>query len=91
MTSQSELRSWLTSYIADLLGTEPDCIDESADLGLLGMDSAASVVLAGELNSLLGVDVAPDLPQQYRTIAELSRHLAEVARNPTPAGEARAA
>lgn len=69
------LREWLVMRLAGLLGVLPEEIGIDLRLEQLGVDSAAALVLTGDLSELLGRQVPPDMPFLYPTIARLARSL----------------
>jgi acyl carrier protein len=74
--SEPAIRDWCVSYLARMLDLQGHQIDPDATFARLGLDSANSLYLLVELEEWLGVELAPDLLSEYRTISDLARHLA---------------
>jgi acyl carrier protein len=70
-----EIAEWLARYISQALGLAVDTIDRRAPFEMFGFDSAASVMLTGELGDWLKVAVDPLLAYDYPSIHALSRQL----------------
>lgn len=74
--SLSEIQSWISAYIADLLEVEPDEIDITIPFDRYGLDSSAAIGLTGDLEEWLGRELDPTLLYDYPTIKDLAHHLA---------------
>ena len=72
---EQALREWLVMRLAGLLGVPPGEIGTDLRLEQLGVDSAAALVLTGDLSELLGRQVPPDMPFLYPSIYLLARSL----------------
>ena len=84
---------WLTRHIADLVGLATEQVSADAPFGSLGLDSAALLGLAGDLERWLGQPVSPIRLYNYPTISRFARLLADglpdgQAAVPAPAGQA---
>ena len=68
--TQSELRAWLISWVVDNVSSvsSADEVDPDRPLSELGMSSRDAVSLAGELEDLLDVTIAPTLVWQVPTV-----------------------
>ena len=77
-----DLAGWLTSFVADLLDIDPAEVDTSATFTDLGVDSATSLVLAGDLTAQLHRPVSPVTVREHPTIVSLA---AALTRPPRPA------
>jgi acyl carrier protein len=73
--SIDDLTAWLTSFVADLLDISPDEVDADATFADLGVDSATSLVLAGDLSAQLRRPVSPVTIREHPTIAGLAAAL----------------
>ena len=71
------IQNWLTAYLANLLEIDPSAIDVTTPFERYGLDSAAVVSLAGDLEEWLGTELDITLLYDHPTIAELSQHLAK--------------
>lgn len=71
-----EISAWLVAYVAKALEVAPSEVDPDARLFDLGLSSRQSVLLAGDLEDWLGVEVAPDLAWEHPSIHALASHLA---------------
>ena len=72
---RSQLQTWLTEYLAQLLGMPVAEVDPTFSFELYGLDSTAAVGLTGDLSELLGQDLEPTLAYDHPTIEALVDHL----------------
>lgn len=78
------LQSWLVNRLAERLSVEPGEIDIHESFSNYGLDSATAVELSGELETLLGRELAPTLFFDYPNIGVLLRHLLQDKKSVTP-------
>ena len=71
--TESELTTWLQSWISDATGA--DTVDPSVPLDNLGLSSRDVVVLSGELERLLDIKLDPTVAYQYPTVEALAHGL----------------
>ena len=71
----AEVREWLTSYLAQLLGIQRSEVDPSFSFELYGLDSSAAVGISGDLSDLLGHPFETSIAYDYPTINSLVEHL----------------
>jgi acyl transferase domain-containing protein/acyl-CoA synthetase (AMP-forming)/AMP-acid ligase II/acyl carrier protein len=71
-----EIRDWLVTRLAPILGVAPADLDIHQPLDGSGLTSLQVIGLAGELQEWLGRPTSPTLVYEYPTIAELSQYLA---------------
>ncbi len=88
---QRRLRQWLVQAVAEAAGISASRIDAREPFSVYGLDSAASVRLAGDLERLLGRTFPPTLVWEHPTIEALARHLAQAEAGATTALAERAA
>jgi|HubBroStandDraft_1064217.scaffolds.fasta_scaffold13654_2 acyl carrier protein len=72
----SEIKRWLTAYIARERNVPESKIDPIRRLEAYGLDSVTVAVMTGDLEEWLGVSVEATLPYKYPTIEQLSIALA---------------
>lgn len=72
----ADIRAWLMAYLVDELELAPEEVDPDADFASFGIDSSNAVVLTGDLEDWLGVEVDPTLLVDFTTIAAVSAYLA---------------
>lgn len=72
-----DIQAWLVSYLAELLETEAEEIDLSIPFERYGLDSSAAVILTGDLQEWLGIEIDPTILFDYPTIESLVEYLAE--------------
>lgn len=75
---QDGIAAWLAAYIGGVLRIDPETLDRHASFDALGLDSAVAVVLAGELEELLEIELDPEIAYDHASIAELSSYLASL-------------
>jgi len=73
--TQAELERWLVEKISLELHLPSHQIDVNQPFTRYGLDSAKAVLLAGDLQQLLGVSLPATLVYNYPTIAELAKYL----------------
>ena len=71
----ADIHAWLTHKIAELAGTNVDCIDAQEPVAFYGLDSVAAVSLSGELQDWLGRRVSPTLVYDCPSIDAMVSHL----------------
>src|SRR5262245_14690189 len=75
----SAIQKWIVEGIARRTGTDPACIDVTAQASGL-LDSLDAVDLSGEIANFLGIDVSPALLWEAPSISGLAQLLAQQAR-----------
>jgi len=73
--TRSQMREWLTEYVAQLLGMAQDEVDTAKSLELYGIDSSGAVGMSGDLEELLGRKFDTSLVYDYPTIDAIVDHL----------------
>jgi acyl carrier protein len=72
---ESEIQAWLIAQIAEIIEIEPDQIDITVPFENYGLDSEAAVVLSGDLQEYLGIDLEPTIFFDYPTIEAMAQSL----------------
>src|SRR5688572_33374792 len=67
---------WLREYLAELLELPSDEIRDEQSFARFGLDSVASIAMAGDLSDWVGCEVDVTLVYDYPTISALSEYLA---------------
>lgn len=75
--SSEEIQNWLISYTAALLEIDSEEIAPTTPFASYGLDSSAMVVLSGDLQTWLGIELDPTLLYDYPTIQALGEYLVE--------------
>lgn len=75
--TQSQIQTWLINYLSESLEIDPKSIDVTLPFESYGLDSSATVVMSGDLQTVLGIDLEPTIMFDYPTIEALSQHLGE--------------
>lgn len=70
-----QLRDWIRNWVAQTTGVPAEEITDSKPLENFGLSSRDAVVLSGELENLVGVDLDPTVAYEYPTIAQLAERL----------------
>jgi acyl carrier protein len=70
------IADWLATNIGALTGVPASAVAHDAPFARLGLDSAAAVALAGDLEEWLGTSLDPTMLYDYTTISTLSAYLA---------------
>jgi acyl carrier protein len=76
-TRYEDIQDWLVRYLAGVLDMEPDDIGVTTPFSRFGLDSAATIILTGDLIEWLGCQIESDTVYQYPTVRSLARFLAE--------------
>ena len=74
---QAELREWLATEVAVLLGIAPETVDRSARFGEYGLESISGLTLAAAIEDHLGIELDPTVVWDHPSIDELAAHLIE--------------
>lgn len=73
--THDELREWLITYLAQLLGMDKAEVDPSFSFELYGLDSTAAVGLSGDLSNLLGREFDTSVAYDHPSVDALMEHL----------------
>lgn len=76
LTAQ-EAQLWLTEKIAERLGVRPEQVDPDKYFDEFGLDSTEALVLSGELEAWLGMELEPTALWYHPTIAQLAPYIVE--------------
>jgi acyl carrier protein len=74
LTAQA-VQQWLTEKIAQRLGVQPGQVDPEKYFDEFGLDSTEALVLAGELEAWLGLELEPTALWYHPTIAQLAPYI----------------
>jgi acyl carrier protein len=77
MLSQSAIQEKLVSMMAKQLKKEPEAIEVSEEIANYGMDSIDAIMLAGDLEDSLGLELPSTLLWDYPTIKDIAAYLSE--------------
>lgn len=77
LVTTAEIKTWLVSYLAELLEIEPSQVDTTVSFDRYGLDSSATMSVTADLAEWLGWELEPALLYDYQTIEQLSEHLAQ--------------
>ncbi|KAF2775153.1 acyl carrier protein [Streptomyces sp. OM5714] len=72
-----EVQDWLVDKVAHKLGVEQSEVNPDQYFDEFGLDSVEALVLSGELENWLGLELETTTLWYHPTIAELSRYIAE--------------
>lgn len=73
-----EIKTWLVSYLAELMEVDRDDIDVNIPFDEYGLDSSMSVVMVADLEAWLGLTLEPTVIYDYPTLDKLARHASQV-------------
>ena len=73
--SFEDLKEWLISYLSELLEIDKDQVEVSTTFTSYGLDSAASVVIVGDLERWMERSYEVSLINDYPTIEKLALYL----------------
>lgn len=86
----SELREWLRRWVVDATGLPAEEITDDRPLQNFGISSRDVVLLSGELENLLGVQLDATVAYEYPTIGALAQRLIDGAPRATYSSKSRA-
>jgi acyl carrier protein len=69
--TESKVRNWVRQHLAQLLGIEPASVAFDRTLENYGLDSVDAVLMAGELEEALGVEIDPASFIQYENFEQM--------------------
>jgi acyl carrier protein len=75
--SPEAIEAWLAAKVASRLGVDPATIDVDQFFDEFGLDSTEALVLAGELEAWIGMELKTTALWYHPTIAELAAYIAE--------------
>lgn len=78
--SQTDIESWLTQYLATVVGIDACSVDLLVPFSSYGLSSRESLELVGDLEDWLGSPCSDTLIYDYPNIQRLAAHLASSAR-----------
>ena len=70
-----QLRGWIRAWVADVTGLPEEEVVDTKPLENFGLSSRDAVVLSGELENLLGLQLDATVAYEYPTIAALAERL----------------
>ena len=70
-----QLRGWIRAWVADVTGLPQEEVVDTKPLENFGLSSRDAVVLSGELENLLGLQLDATVAYEYPTIAALAERL----------------
>jgi acyl carrier protein len=74
--TSNNIEDWLVAYLAELLDIEPEMVDIQTPFANYGLDSAAAVVMVGDIENWLNRKLRESLLFDYPTIEKVAAHLA---------------
>src|SRR5688500_10305028 len=76
MYTAEEIQNWLIDTLSEQLGLESSTIEFNEAFASLGVDSLQALIICGDLEVWLGLQLPPTLLWDYPSINLLSQHLA---------------
>lgn len=76
--SEKTVRDLFVRELANILGIEPSAVDPAKNLDDLGLDSTDTIIVVGIIEEQLGIELAPELLLQHRTIDDVIQALKEI-------------
>ena len=72
-----QLRGWLRDWVVNVTGLTPEDVTDTKPMENFGLSSRDAVVLSGELENLLGVQLDATIAYEYPTIQALAQRLVD--------------
>lgn len=76
--SIENIREFITKTLADILSIEPVKVDMNLDFDSYGLDSASAVIMLGELEDIIDMDLSPSVLYEHDSVNRLSTHVASL-------------
>lgn len=76
--SVSKIQSWLITQVAERAQIQPAQVDIHKPFAAYGLDSAAAVIMSGDLSEWLERSLSPTVAYEHPTIEKLAHHLASI-------------
>src|SRR5699024_8817099 len=70
-----QLRGWLRNWDVEVTGSSPDEVTDTKPMENFGLSSRDAVVMSGELENLLGIQLDATVAYEYPTIQALAQRL----------------
>jgi len=83
--SVEAMKSWLISEIEELLSVNGQDLALDEPLVNYGLSSMTGMILSGDIETWLGIQLDPSVAWEYPTIESLANYLAEEVQNQKPA------
>jgi len=80
-TTVEEIQAWLITEAAELLSVAPETLNLQEHLGNYGLDSITGMMLTGDAEEWLGLELDPVMAWEYPTIEALAHYLSQEVRN----------
>lgn len=85
MQNQEDIKRWLIAEIEDLLSVDPQELAVDQPLVNYGLSSMTGMILSGDIEQWLGIELDPSVAWEYPTIESLAGYLAEQVLSQRPA------
>jgi len=72
-----QLRGWLRDWVVQVSGLSPEEITDTKPMENFGLSPRDAVILSGELENLLGVQLDATIAYEYPTIQALAQRLVD--------------
>ncbi|MCS5480533.1 polyketide synthase Pks13 [Corynebacterium sp. YIM 101645] len=72
-----QLRGWLRDWVVQVTGLNPEDVTDTKPMENFGLSSRDAVILSGELENLLGVQLDATITYEYPTIQALAQRLVD--------------
>jgi acyl carrier protein len=82
--TEDGLRDWVRNHLASLLAVSPESVVLDRSLADYGLDSVDAVLMAGELEEALDIEIDPASFLQYDTFEQMIVALAVGLKNRAP-------
>lgn len=76
-----EVKDFITNTLAEILSIEPSKLDLDLDFDSYGLNSASAVIMLGELEELVDMDLSPSVLFDHDNVNKLSAHVASLVAN----------
>ena len=78
MIDSENIRTFIKSILAEIVGTQSSDLDADKDFDSYGLSSASAVIMLGELEEFIDMDLSPSILFEHNTINKLSAHMEQL-------------
>ena len=75
--SKEEIEKWLISYLSEALKIDKAEVDKKKPFKDYGLDSSAALILTGDLEDFLDLELEPTLLLDHKNLESLINYLGE--------------
>ena len=78
MTQQTQIRDFIANTLSKITGIAGQDLDADMNFDSYGLSSASAVIMLGELEEFVDMDLSPSVLFEHNTINKLAAHVQEL-------------